>query len=384
MADTKAPSTSATRLPYLLIAAAYSSLLAFGAADSSRSTLFPDIVRGLSLSDAAGSLLFTASAVGTILGSQLAPRALRSFGMVGTQRACLLIMALAVLGLAAVRGITDLLAVSFVFGTAAGMVAVTQNLLVEYAAPSAWRQRALSGLHSCYGLACLVAPLLVNLLRSMGWGWRAIAATFAVWPAIFAMLSLTARPDPMAPAPDKVDSGPLPPKAAWWLPAVASCGVMVELLVSTRITLRLERAGVSPEHAAYGLSAFFAGLFVSRAIMGVLHAPMKLKTLLGACLGAACCCYVLSWVHSPWWLVAVGVVIGPFFPSMVTLAAERFGKDLPRVLARIIACVSTSLAIANWLFGVVSDHWGIEHAMLLGVAIAALGMGLLLGERDTS
>ena len=130
---------------------AFSCLFLVGFGDNMRGPLFPEILRELGLSDAQGGLMFAMSCGGSIVGALWARRLVSRWSTVRILQLGLGFAFLGQGGSALAWDLVSLLAGSFVFGIAGGVLALGQNLMVEEGSPPERRRQGLAGLHSTYG-----------------------------------------------------------------------------------------------------------------------------------------------------------------------------------------------------------------------------------------
>lgn len=387
------------RVQWGLIAAAYASLFALGIADNARGPLFPEILRDLTLGDAAGSWMFGVTSAGVIAGSvglrpllrHMSPRRLLQLSLVG--------LGLGLIGLGQSLSLVHLLAASLLMGVALGGLALGQNLLVQEATPLALQRRAFSGLHSMYGVASLLAPLAVALSARAGLDWRQVLLWLALPCAIVAVGTQFGRdgikdektsPDEVAPPAKEASSpvgGPVESEPApvagvlrgrlWTIAAMTGCCVVAELLLSTRIPLLLRRDGVPRETADLYLSAFFACLLAGRLV--VTFVPFRgvgNRTLLAISTGASLALFALGVAVQPRLLPLVALTLAPCFPVATALLAEEHPALMERGMSLLMAVTSLLLVIAHVGVGYLSEASTLRTALWLGPLALVCSGGL--------
>lgn len=378
-----APPPSGEVIRWSLLSAAYASLFVLGLSDNSRGPLFPQILADLALSDAAGSWMFGVTSAGLIAGSLgLRPVVTRYSARVVLQGSLLgMGAALASMGLA--PELWSLLAASLALGVALGGLALAQNLMVEQAVPQPLQRRAFSGLHSMYGVASLLAPLLIALSEHAGLSWRRALMLLALPSlALAGATQLLARGErgPGAPARVPAPLGPL----GWGPLTVAgmtgSC-VVAELLLSTRIPLLLRREGLAPEVADLYLSAFFACLLAGR--LGVTFLPLQRissRALLTCSALGGLALFSLGLWREPRLLPLVALFVAPFFPVATSLLAEEYPGRLERSMSVLMAWTSLLLTLAHGGVGWLSEAVGLRAALWIGPASLVACLALLLAN----
>jgi MFS family permease len=365
--------STAVRWAWLL--PAYASLFLLGLNENVRGPIFPEQLRELGLSDAEGGWLFAIASAGVALGSLVGRHAVARLGALRWQWGSLLVMAAGVAVTALAGGLTLLLFGCALFGLGGGGLMVTQNLLASEGVPPAYRQRALNGLHAMYGLASLLAPLVVAALASAGLGWRECLWLLAALTGALGLAHLALTPDPPRAGARGQGSG------GWRGQLVALIGALYvtsELLISTRLVLLVRRDGHDQETAAFALTAFFACLLAGRLLFSLWRWPWSNRALLGISALGALACYLGGLIGPPWLLIPAGFFMAPFFPTVVDLVAREFPRAVDGVLARTFATVSTSLVLAHWGVGVLTDRFDLRSALFVGPAALVLLLVLLV------
>ncbi len=372
---------SGTHLGYLV--AAFSCLCLMGFADNLRGPLFPAILADLGLSDTQGGLMFAASCAGSMAGGLLFRRLVRRFSSLRTVQMGLFMGAAGLWGITLSETVTTLLATSFIFGLAGGGLALSQNLMVEEGSPPIHRRQWLSGLHSIYGVASLVAPLVVNALSSRGAGWRAGIQLSAA--LIFALAILLAWVKPLPPRsaarPQGADRPPGLLRRQLGIAFMVSFAVTAELVISTRLVQLLERDGFPAHQAGWALSAFFGCLLLGR--LGCSLKPIRLSSrtlIVGSGLGSLVL-FAGGLYFQPLLLPLVALTLGPFFPITVDMVADEFGAHLEDTLGLMVVVVSLVLAGAHFLLGVWSDAVTLKQAFWLGPIALTLALACLWATR---
>ncbi len=129
--------------------------------------------------------------------------------------------------------------------------------------------------------------------------------------------------------------------------------------------------------SAYGISAYWLGMTVSRLIYSLLQYPPR-KTVQLSFLAAAILFIALILVPSGGICIAlcgiVGFAYGPIWTTIVAGAAERF----PNHKASATGLISASCGLAGIfypvLMGVIVEHWDIRISFLVLVCSAIVGL----------
>lgn len=369
-----------------LVLAAFGCLFVIGLLDNARGPLFPDVLAGLSLSDAEGAWLFAAASAAGGVGSW-ATRFL--LARVRASRALWLGLLVAALGVGLLgrsRSLAELVAGSALFGLSFGGLSLVQGALVQRGAPPALQRQAFSGLHAMYGAASLLAPLLVAAAARAGVDWRGAFGLLACAPLALLALTLPLR-DP-APAPPGGDAGaaaPPPGARAAAVSLMTGLYVAAELAISTRLVLHLRRLEWSADAASLALAAFFACLLAGRAALGLVRVPLSHRQLLAASAGLSCALAAGGLSVHPALLCVTGLTLAPFFPVASALVADEFPGNFERVMSTLMATVCVVVMLAHKAVGVLSDLVGLHLALWLAPTCLLGALGLVVASgRDVS
>ncbi len=360
-----------------------------GFTDNARPPLFGAMLTDLGLSDAGGAVVFAGASGGVIAGSFLFKEMVRRNAVRGMQLA-MLGVALGIGLSGAAEGFWSLALASFLFGVALGGLALAQNLMVEQAVPEALKRRALTGLHSFYALASLLAPAAVAGLLELGANWRTIFCMLAAPPVgVAALLFLVRRREPPKRSEEAGGKTGARLGRQVLIAFVAGSCVVAELLLTTRLPLLMERDGATPEAAALSLSLFFFCLLASRIAFSLIPLRLSNQRLLALSAGTALLLNAVGLWVEPWVLPFVPLALGPFFPTIVALLSEEFPGELEGALAVLFAVVSLLVMGAHSAVGALSDLLDLRRALALGplslvatlVLLAALARGAGRGAR---
>jgi MFS transporter, FHS family, Na+ dependent glucose transporter 1 len=292
------------------------------------------------------SVLFTARALGNILGSLLSGRLVDQFPAHRVLAAMLLLMAV---GLAAVpfsQGLVALTAVVFLLGLAEVSANAGSNTLLLWAhgrdSPP-W----ISALHFCFGLGNTLVPLvLVAVLALTGhfaWAFWAVAlyALLLLWP-------LARLASPEAPA-ARADDAPVPPADAWRLALflfMFGLYVGMEITFAGWVTAYATLDGMPSEEAAVLATLFWLALSAGR----LLAIPLLRR-------------------FSPWWVLRGCLALG-----LVSGLALQLGW-LPLAIVSLLFGLAAS-AIFPTLFGL-SNQLMTMSGRTTGLVFLAAGIGAM-------
>ncbi len=363
-----------------ILALAYLSLLLLGLSDNMRGPLYPEILKEFSLSDTEGSLFFSLSSLMGFFGGLSSPLWIKKWGRVGTLRVTLLMNAIALLGFSFSPSFFTLICFDFMFGMSVGVMGVVQNALVVTHSPVHLRNRILSGLHSMYALASLVAPLIVNGVVLLGANsvWRLsfqIGAGFGVVILFFSLFNIHDNPEIATAALPKSKEGF---GQQIYFGVVLASYVVAEILVSSRIAQYMREQFLSDlATSAQYTAGFFVALLAGRGLFTFWSPRISLKLQLMLSLVLTFVSMLVGIIFHPIGLVASGLFMAPFYPLMMVEAGRLFHKNLNQALAVTMAFSSLFVVIMHLLVGILNDQFGIVVAFSVGPFFCALSFVML-------
>lgn len=238
--------------------------------------------------------------------------------------------------------------------------------------------RGIIWVHAGYGLGAIVGPLLVTVVISSGLAWRDAFWLFALLQGIVACVLVGARPRQATRAGAVAES--VAPKRS----------VLVGTLVITAVETGVETGagiwgylfltsgrGLGPEAAGLAVSAYWAMMFVGRALLGPVAERVGARTVLGwaiggVALGAAMMMVPGSGVMAVAAMLVVGLASAPVFPLLTLETTKRavgwqvaassigsaalpagmgvaIGATQPEVLAPLLFALGVAMCVV-WLF----------------------------------
>ena len=276
---------------------------------------------------------------------------------------------------------------TMVFGTGFGAI---DSALNAHAA-SHFGARDVNWMHASFGLGSALGPLLVTVLLSDGLGWRRTYGIMGAGLAALAVVFLLSRrgwaPPPRpatsrGPAPAREASRPpgLPPVVlATLLFTAVECGIEAAAGIWGYVFLTSGRA-LSPAAAGVAVAAYWAMMFVGRAVLGpVAERAGPARVLSAAVAGVALGAALMS-VPGPGFvpvigLMTVGLAAAPIFPLLTITTAQRAGPATPGQTTRTVTLqVASSTAGSAALPAVLGVAIGALHAGVLAPALLLLSL----------
>ena len=366
-----------------LILISYASLFVFGISDNIRGPLFPEILKEFQITDAMGSLMFAVSSISSFVSSFFARHLLRRFDRkIILQWACVG-LTLTMLGLALSPNFYLFLFFSILFGLNSGVLGLIPNVLVPIGAPAEKKQQFLSGLHAMYGVASLIAPMVVALVSYMTGNWRYAFAVTAIAPFSLFLYSLHKghAPHHSKPIRDKEKQKQNKSKnfrPQMFLALMVSFCVAAEIMISSRLALLMRREwNFDLEMSSYYVTGFFICMLLGRLLFTGFKFNKTVLFQLSACLTITAMMICLGLFIHPLFLVASGFTVGPFYPLAISFISSEFPDDLDTAVSYMIATDSMMLAIMHILVGKLTDTFGIHHAIFSAVIFLMLSLCLV-------
>jgi len=256
----------------------------------------------------------------------------------------------------------------------------TDSALNAYAARH-FGAREINWMHASYGLGATTGPLLVTVILSNGLSWRWTYGTMAVALAALACVFTLAHrrwdtpSRPLAPRPTGPDEGlPEPTSGVGRRKPVAA--VMLSALTFTAVETGIESGagiwgyvflttgrGLSHEAAGIAVSAYWAMMFVGRAVLGPVAERVGSGRVLGGAVAGVTLGAAIMTVPGPGFvavigMMTVGLAAAPIFPLFTLTTAQRVRAGDVRGTTRTV-----SLQVA---------------ASAVGAAALPAGMGLVI------
>jgi fucose permease len=240
------------------------------------------------------------------------------------------------------------------------------------------RRQVLAGLHSCFGLASFLAPLLISALARAGCSWSLSFAILGIAPVAATWLSVKT---PKRGTSDEWKSSfhdHKPYRRTIWYAGVCTLYVAVETLLQTRLVqYGRESLGFSPEQANLLLSGFFLTFFLGRLTFAIVPFRQSSVTFLYLSGAVSLALYMVGLYVNPWALALAGLGCSVFYPSIMALLAEDLGPATPFAMTWAQTAQSIGCMLMHVAVGGLSDKFGLRPALLFGPACLALMLILI-------
>ncbi len=366
-----------------LILISYASLFVFGLSDNIRGPLFPEILKEFEVSDSMGSLMFALSSLSGFMASHFARHILRIFDRRSILQGACLGMTAALVGLSLAPNFYVFLALSVLFGVTSGIIGLIPNVLVPLGSSPEKKQQLLSGLHAMYGIASLIAPMLVASVSILTGNWRYTFALVSMAPFGLFLYSLHKSHHPHHEKPKRsVEEHKANKKKNFkpqlFLAFMVSFAVAAEVMISSRLALYMRRVwDYNLEMSSLYVTYFFIALLLGRLLFTGIKFNKSIPFQLSCCLLLTAICLGLGLFIHPLFLAVAGFSIAPFYPLAIALISSEFPHDLDTAVSYMMATDSMMLALMHVLIGKLSDSYGIHHAIFAGIVFLSLSFILV-------
>ncbi|KAI9314968.1 major facilitator superfamily domain-containing protein [Dichotomocladium elegans] len=230
-------------------------------------------------------------------------------------------------------------------------------------------------LHAMYGVGAMTSPLISSMLLHFGVSWKAMYLVLALVSVFNMLLMFTCFRH------IKMDSGSEEIseehqknilRVALVHPMTILCSLYILVYVGVEVTvggwgLTFLKEGRHGNEAAMSnvVAAYWAALAVGRIVLGYLVEKFGEKPSITACTFFTCVTFMVLWwisdvVIDAMALVTSGFLLGPMFPSTVSLVSKVLPRHLhPAAIGFIAATGAGGAAFFPFLTGQVSGHFGI-------------------------
>lgn len=349
----------------------YLSLFALGFADNVRGPIYPEILTTFGLDHTHGSMMFTVSSFMGFVGGWLIQHFLKRLSLVSALQISMLLMTIGLIGMGGANNFPLFLAFAATFGLSMGFLGVLQNLMVTMGAAPDRKQQFLSGLHSMYGLASLLSPLLVAFIGKFSGDWRLACYLVALVPFLVLVGSLTHtirgwRP-PVHAIESTIEESKIQ-KDRWMVLLSIAFGfyVLAEILISSRLALLFREVKQldftsSSEKVAY----LFILLFLGRLIFTFLRINVSVYLILSASLLISASILFIGLTYNINWVVLSGFTMAPFFSNSVTYLSDVFQGQEKKAISYLISLQSILIFTTHFLTGWLTDLIGIRKVFYM-------------------
>jgi Major Facilitator Superfamily. len=358
--------------PFIFLS--YASLFVFGLSDNVRGPLFPEIMSHFQVSDSRGALIYALSNISGFIASHGCRYLLRRYDRLSVLRGGSLGLMVSMLGMGTAPYFWVFLVFSFCFGLSLGVLGLIPNILVPLGSSPTYRQRLLSGLHTMYGLASLLSPLLAALMEHLTGSWRWTFIAGASGPLLLLLYTFHSSHKSLhtkAVTLSKEEHHAQKAKnfkPQLYLALMLSFAVAAEIMVSSRLALYMRRTWeYDMESSSLYVTYFFVSMMLGRGLFAAVHFKKSPKFLISASLVVTGVTILLGLYWHPIFLALTGFSIAPCYPLAISWISEEFPEDLDAVVSYMMATDSIMLILMHVFIGKLTDMMGIHQAILIGM-----------------
>lgn len=375
--------TLKTMLPYLLLA--YTSQFCCGLIDNMRGPTFPSMLTHFDVTASTGSFIF---AISSLVGLPVIIFGRTWLRHVGSVRSHLMFSFLIAIGSAGMGlsgylhgGFIPLLVSCAVFGAGAGGLTITMNVLVACGSSVKNRRRLFSGLHSMYGIASVLAPIIFSAAVGAGYDWRILFIGISAISFIILIPGLRTKQ-----IVHEKQSTERPSDVSYFkrlrVGFVLSFYVAAEIVISSRLVVfAMDALKTRDTEAAMYLSAFFALLLAGRLILSVVPVPWRTYNMMMASAVLSLVLFIAGILVHPAFMSACGLTMSFFFPFGMEWISKRFSENIDFMMPSVMISIDVILLVMHWTVGMTTDAMGIRYAMFIGPAFLAATIALLVASK---
>lgn len=253
-----------------------------------------------------------------------------------------------------------------------GIVGLIPNVLVPLGSSSERKQQLLAGLHSMYGVASFLSPLIAAGVEHVTGSWRWTFGIVALAPTALLLYTQHRSHDDLhkkteATAEDHKINKERNFKPQMFFAFMVSFCVAAEIMVSSRLALFMRRTmNYDMELSSLYVTYFFICMLIGRMLFALIKLPISVRhQLSGALVLTAACIFGGLYIH-PVFMPLVGFTVAPFYPLAISWISTKFPHDLDTAVSYMMATDSMMLVAMHLLVGRITDNAGIATAMLVG------------------
>ena len=361
----------------------YLSLFIFGLTDNVRGPLFPEILKEFAVSDTMGSAMFAISSASGVCASFFARHLLRRYNRRSVLQGASCALIFALIGLATSPNFYVFLFFSVLFGSSLGIIGLIPNVLVAMGSSPERKQQLLSGLHSMYGIASFLSPILAASVQYLTGSWRYTFAVLIIAPIMLIYYSnhkshhsLHQKPQPQSDSNKKDRRKNLKPQL--YMASMLSFCVAAEILISSRLALFMRRTWhYDMEQSSLYVTYFFISMLIGRLLFTVIKLKTSIPNQLTVSAILSAFCIAMGALVHPLFLPVVGFTIAPYYPLSITWISTKFPDDLDTAVSYMMTIDSVMLVVMHLGVGKLTDHFGIAKALLIGPVFLLISLILV-------
>lgn len=369
---------------YVLLA--YFSLFALGLIDNSRGPIYPEVLSFFKIKNSEGSLIFSLSSLFAFFITLCSKFWLNKLGVIFSTKLALFLMTISALSMgffgSGQNQFIFFLLSNIIFGISVGLLSITLNLIISESVDIVQRQKSFSKLHSMYGLASFIAPLIMSFVYFFKLNWNEYFYILALFPLL--LLLKTFKLPALILHEEKKVSITTNKVRNTQLGVMVSFYVATEMMISTRLVLYVNEVWKkSLAEASSLLSLFFFFLLLGRFIFSIKNFKTDSLKLLKLSASFTIFFLILGLYFSPIFFGICGLSMSYFFPCCINWVSIEFKEESRTLIPLIMTFVGGMIVFMHFGFGVLSDFYGIDKALFLGLFLMFTVLYLLHKQKKS-
>ncbi len=370
-----------------LIIISYLGMFSFGLYDNSRGPIYPSILSDFNILPSIGSWIFILSSLAGLATTLAGNAWLKKWGTFKAMQIsfCMQVLASLFMGLSGQFGyhFYFILLSSFAFGISSGILSICANIMISHSVDVTTRRRTFAGLHSMYGLASLLAPVLINIGHFSNIEWNQYFYFLILIPFLALILSLFIKPpNHLCTSQNNQEVVRAGLKISLFPGFLFGVYVAGEIIVSSQLVYFLEATHhFNKSTANYYLSLFFLTLLLGRLAFTILKIPLKSFHWLLISLISSLIFFMLGLAVHPIFLPLIGLAQSFFYPCAMDWLYEKHHSLADSIVPYIMTSVALALILMHFMVGLLASSFGIDRAMYLGPCLIILTLAGIIVER---
>lgn len=341
---------------------AFLSLFVMALVDNSRGNLLPLMQNDLKLSSLAMSFIFSGASLANFTFNFIFVRKKASLNLKYLYSTGLFLIFLSVLLFYFSISFLPLFFIAtFIFGLGAGVVGTLCNIFITQFVQNEKQANYLSFLHSMYGIASFLVPLIITYLLNY-FHWTLTLILLGLPSLLLSLVLINQKVNLKLEKEEK-------PKMPWklfWVSCVFFCAADAELLTSSRLVDYLYRyQHFTFAQASFYLSIFFASLLTGRLLFSFVKFSIKKSSLMKLSLVLTVILCLSGIMIHPLFLCFSGFAMSWFFPTGMSWIKENFSRDYYSLLPMIMSFNSLSLLTLHFIVGYLVEKVSYQMIFLL-------------------
>ncbi len=372
------------KLKLRLILLSYLGCFTYGLVSSGRGSIYPDLLKAFRLNDTGGAIFFSLASATGLIANLMTSKWYPRLGPIKATSIFLALLAAGTFLVSASPRYEIVLIGAGLIGFALGGSGLLFNVMAAHSTrDSVLRRQVLAGLHAAFGIASMIAPLLVNALAKSGFDWRMTFAGLGLAPLAVMVLSLKTDDSGTTTEWKSAFVEHKPWRRTLWFAAICTLYVAVETLISTRLTLYAERdLGFTMSHANVLLSAFFLTFTLGRIAFTVIRTTRSNAQILFVSGFSGLGFFLLGLSLHPIGFVLCGLGFSVFYPCMMAYLADDLGPATEFAMSWCQILQGAGAVVMHVLVGWLSDQFGLHRALLFGPLCLVVMLVLLVSGKD--